>query len=220
MDWAYRAGHAMGKFVFFCTMRVRVIRPEAVRRRGPYLIALTHLSHLDPILLSVLVPRPIDWMTRIEFYKYRIIARLLDRFNAFAVRRFGVPVSAIRASIDRLERGRVVGICPEGGVAQGAAACIRGGPIKRGVCLISYRTGAPVIPCVMIGSDKLNCVGPWLPARRARLWVAFGERAIEPRKDLDRRAARQCMAEELGQEYVKLFAELLKTYGISEGSVP
>ena len=92
---------------------------------------------------------------------------------------------------------------------------MHGAPIKRGVCLISYRTGVPVLPCVILGSDKLNCVGPWLPFRRARLWVAFGERAIEPRRDLPRRAAREAMARELEQEYVKLFGELVGTFGMA-----
>lgn len=220
MDWVYRACRQVGRFIFFCTMRVEVIRPEMAGRPGPLLIACNHLSHLDPFLLSIVVPGLIDWMARVEFYRRRRYAWMLEALNAFAVRRFGVPVSAIRNAIRRLEAGRVVGICPEGGVTQGPAACIRGGAIKRGVCLLSYRTGAPVLPVVILGSDKLNCVSPWLPAKRARLWVAFGERYIEPRKDLDRRAARRAMAEEIQREYVRLFGELLKTFQINEISVP
>lgn len=220
MDWPYRLCCLGGRFVFFCTMRVHLIRREAMNRPEPYLIACTHLSHLEPFLLGVLAPGPIDWITRTEFFKYRPVAWLLRRLNAIEVRRFGVPVSAIRTSIKRLESGRVVGICPEGGVAKGTDSCIRGAPIKHGVCLLSYRTGAPVLPCVILGADKLNCVSPWLPFRRARLWVAFADRAIEPRLDLDRRAARKLMAEELGREYVKLFRELLQTFDIKEEEVP
>lgn len=201
-------------------MRVHVIRPQMAERPGGYLIAMNHLSHLDPFLLSVLVSRPIDWMARVEFYKYRPIGWVLRAVNAFAVRRSGVPVSAIRTALARLEAGRVVGICPEGGVSQEAAACIRGGPIKKGVCLLSYRTGLPILPVVMLGTDRLNRVAPWLPAKRARLWVAFGDRVIEPQRDMDRRAARQVMAEQLKAEFARLFQELLETYRLDPTSVP
>ena len=70
-------------------------------------------------------------------FKYRVFARLLRKLHAFEVRRAGVPVSTIRTAIERLGQGRIVGICPEGGVMRGTESCVRGGDIKRGVGLIS-----------------------------------------------------------------------------------
>jgi 1-acyl-sn-glycerol-3-phosphate acyltransferase len=159
----------IGRCIKHVTMRVHLIRPESAEREGPYLLACTHLSFLEPFVLSAVVRRPIGWMARIEFYSNRFAAWLLNWVDAFGVRRFGVPVSAIRTSINRLERGACIGICPEGGVANGKNSVIRGGPIKRGVCLISYRTGAPILPCVLLGTEKLNEVGPWIPYKRGRL---------------------------------------------------
>jgi 1-acyl-sn-glycerol-3-phosphate acyltransferase len=217
MTLLYRIGWLFGRFTFICTMRLEVIRPEMARRQGACLLASSHLGNLDPFLLAVVFDRPIDWITRVEFYRYPPIAWMLNRLNTIKVRRFGVPVSAIRTAIARLRAGRLVGICPEGGVCRGRESCLAGGPTKRGVGLLAYRTGVPVLPCVIIGADRLNRVGPWLPFRRARLWVAFGERLIEPRTDLDRRAAREQLARELEAEYVKLFDELSQTYGLDEG---
>ena len=216
MDGTYRIGQLGGKFIFFCTMRLKMIRPEMSRRQGGYLIACTHLGHLDPFLLAVIVDRPIDWLTRAEFYRLPPIAWLLDRLSAIKVRRFGVPVSAVRTAIARLNNGRLVGICPEGGVCCGNLSSMRGAPIKRGVGLISYRTGAPVLPCAIIGANRLSRVSPWLPFKRARLWVAFGDHFIEPRTDLARKDAREAMAQELEREYLKLYDELARTYGITE----
>jgi 1-acyl-sn-glycerol-3-phosphate acyltransferase len=215
MDWPYQLCRLGGRFIFFCTMRLELIRPEAALRHGPHLIACSHIGNLDPFLLSVIVPRNIDWVTRVEFFRRRPTAWLLRRLNAIKVRRFGVPVSTIRTSIDRLKRGRIVGICPEGGVCRGSLSCMKGAPVRRGVGLIAYRAGVPVLPCVMLGSDHLNRVSPWLPFRRARLWVAFGDRVITPRTDLDRKSAREQLTQELQQEYVKLFAELSSKYGFT-----
>lgn len=213
MTWLYRLGQLSGRFIFFCTMRLEIIRPEAARRDGPFILASTHLGNLDPFLLGVILDRQIDWITRLEFYGHPVLAWMLGQLSAIKVRRFGVPVSTIRTAIARLQAGRIVGICPEGGVCRGDGSCLRGAPIKRGFALISYRTGAPVLPCAIIGADRLNRVAPWLPFRRAKLWVAFGDHLITPRTDLDRKRAREFMARELEQAYVQLRAELLATYG-------
>ena len=130
-SWEYRVGHAGARFVLFCTMRVRTIRPEMARREGAFILATSHLSHLDPFLLGALNVRPVDWVTRVEFFKYRLFARILRKAHAFEVRRAGVPVSTIRTAIARLQAGRIVGICPEGGVMRGKESCVRGGDIKR-----------------------------------------------------------------------------------------
>jgi 1-acyl-sn-glycerol-3-phosphate acyltransferase len=203
-----------------------VLRPEAARQPGPYILASSHLSHLEPFLLSILLHRQqIDWMARVEFYTYGVFARLMRVANAISVRRYGVAASAIRTALARLAAGRVVGICPEGGVAQGKLSVMRGGPIKRGVCLISMRSGVPVLPCIMLGTDKLNRVFPWLPIKQGRLWIAFGPRLVHPpvpapRDRVARRAARDAMADELTREYMALYQEVLRTYLLEDAAVP
>jgi 1-acyl-sn-glycerol-3-phosphate acyltransferase len=220
--FGYEISTVIGRFCWFFSVRLKVIRPEATRRPGAYILACTHLSHIDPFLMSIMVRRThINWMARIEFFKYRIFAWYMRWVSAIAVRRFGVPVSAIRLAIDRLSKGRVVGICPEGGVAQGKSSVMRGGPMKKGICLISCRTGTPVLPCIMLGTDKLNCVSSWLPFRRAKLWVVFGSRLVYPHvNNPDRRGARDAMAAELSREYQSLYAEAMKQFGLSDASVP
>src|SRR4051812_37396749 len=169
----YRFAQSVGRACFRLTIRFKVIRRSAPERvDGPLLIACSHISHLEPFLLSLVVDRQIDWMARIEFYRYAIFARIILWMDAFAVRRYGVPVSAIRTAIARLSAGRCVGVCPEGGVTQGANSVLRGGPIKKGICLVACRTGTPVLPCIMLGTHKMNEIAPWLPLRNARLWVA------------------------------------------------
>jgi 1-acyl-sn-glycerol-3-phosphate acyltransferase len=218
----YWFGTGCGRFAFVQTVRLKSIRLDAIDRPGPLIIACTHLSHIDPFLLSIAVRhRQIDWMARIEFWKYHLTARFIEWMDAIPVRRFGVAASAVRTAIERLKRGRVVGICPEGGVAQGTRSVMRGGPMKKGVCLISYRTGVPVLPCVMLGTDKLNRIPPWLPFCRAKLWIAFGSRLVYPQTDNpDRRAAREAMAQELSREYQAIFQEAKEKFGLTEADVP
>lgn len=211
----YRAGQLLGRSVFFCTMKVRVVRPHAPERQGGYVLACTHLSHLDPFCAGILVNRKVDWMARLEFFRRRLPAALLWAVDAFPVKRAGVPVRAIRTAVARARAGRVIGIFPEGGVATGAASVTRGGPIKAGACAIAQRAGVPIIPCVVLGTPDLNRVGPWLPARRARLWVIYGT-PVEPRPNATGRAARREMSERLRQEFMGLYQELRRTHDVPE----
>lgn len=216
----YRLNWLHGKWIWTASIRGHIIRPELVDRRDAFILATTHLSHLEPFLASIVLRRKIDWMTRIEFFKYRIFAILLKWNDAFAVNRQGVSVSAIRTAIARLRQGRVIGICPEGGVATGKLSACRGGAIKRGAALLAQRTGAPIIPCVLLGTDKFNAVGPWLPFRRGRLWIAFGEPIYADPAAASRRAERVRITEVLRENYQILYRELLDRYQIPDSDVP
>jgi 1-acyl-sn-glycerol-3-phosphate acyltransferase len=220
MRLAYWLSLQLGRFTWVCTMRAHVIRPEAANRAGGYILACTHLSHLEPFLAGILSRRPIDWMARIEFFRLRPIAWYLRSIGAFHVNRQGVPVSAIRTAIARATHGRVVGICPEGGVAVGVDSVCRGGAIKKGVCLVAHRAGVPVLPCVILGAYDLNRVGPWLPFKRARIWVAYGEPIFSDMTEPDRRVVRKQIADELQRQYIELYAELRETYNIGDRDVP
>lgn len=215
----YYACRATGRFIFFCTMRLWQIRPELGDREGGYLLALTHLGHLDPFCSSILLRRPMHWMTRREFFVNRIYGWLLSRAGAFPVNRQGIPVRAIRRAIGYARDGRIVGICPEGGRKLGADAAVRGGRIRKGVCSIAIRAGVPIVPCVMVGTHDLSRVGPWLPFKRARLWVAYGE-AIHPPPGPSTREKRERLREQLSETYQRLYREVCDRYGIDDAWTP
>jgi 1-acyl-sn-glycerol-3-phosphate acyltransferase len=113
-----------------------------------------------------------------------------------------------------------VGICPEGGVTHGAQAAIRGGVIKKGCCTVALRAGVPIVPCVMLGTDKLNRVGPWLPFKRAQIWVAYGEPIFPPAGLKSTRASREALSEMLVSSFMHLYAELRQHDGICDSTIP
>lgn len=218
----YRLGTGFGQFIFWQCMRLKVIRPQAARRQGPYILACTHLSHLDPFMMSIVMARQqIDWLARIEFWKFRATGKLMEWMDAIPVRRFGVAANSIRTGVERLKQGRIVGVCPEGGCAQGPRSVMRVGPMKRGACIMAYRANVPILPCIMLGTDKLNCVSPWLPFRRARLWVSFSPRVIVPDvSNPDPKSACDDMMEQLRSEYRSLFVEAKQQFGLTDVDVP
>ena len=208
------------RMVFHWTLRVRTHGLKAAARRDGFVLACSHVSHLDPFCLSAILPRKIGWMARIEFYRHPIAARLMRAVHAFPVNRQGVPVGAIREALRRLGRGEIVGVFPEGEIKAGAESVLRGGSIRRGVCLLAQRTGKPVLPCLILGTEKLNAADPWLPLWRGRLWVACGE-FIEPVAGASRRReARAEMAARIEAALRQLYADVRAEWALDDSALP
>jgi 1-acyl-sn-glycerol-3-phosphate acyltransferase len=213
--WLYAPAVAVCRFIQLCTIRLYAVRPSIPEQPGGYVLALTHLGHLDPFLSAVFIRRRVVWMTRKEFFSHPLAAWALRRTGAFSVNRQGIPVNSVRHAIHQARAGRAVGICPEGGVKRGGDLVIHGGPLKRGACSIAIRAGVPIVPCVMLGTPQLNEVGPWLPFKRARVWLAYGRPITPPAAPSDR-AKRAALAEQLRQAYAELYAELRDRFDIPD----
>ena len=78
----------------------------------------------------------------------------------------------------------------------------------------------PIVPCVVIGTHTLKQFEPWLPFRRARIWIAFGD-PIEPVRDAPtHKAGRAIMAQQLSDAFRALYAELCRRYDIPDDHTP
>ncbi len=200
-------------------VRETILNPERANRTGPFILAVTHISHLEPAFLTSMLTRHIRWMARAEYYTSRFATAFLNGCDAFPVDRFGNAAPAIRQAIRFLKAGEVIGIFPEGGVATGRDSVLRGAPIKGGVCTLSIAMQVPVIPVVVLGTEKLNRVLPWLPTKSARVWIAFGE-DIAPPTRTTRKQARLEMVPRVRDGFVKTYQNLLARAGLQDAIVP
>jgi 1-acyl-sn-glycerol-3-phosphate acyltransferase len=210
---AYALGKALCRTIGFLTVRPVILHPERFESmRGGFILACTHLSHLEPVIVGTLAGRKIDWISRLEFYRYHLAAAALRAMDAIPLNRQRCAHSSFRTAIKRIGKGRIVGIFPEGGVAVGADSVLHGGPIKHGVSVLAQRSGRPILPVVVVGTEHLNRVGPWLPFRHARVWLIFG-RPVYPKQHREggRREGRRELAGELAGEFRKVYGELCST---------
>src|SRR5689334_9236734 len=102
-------------------IREVVLDSERADRAGAFILAVSHLSHLEPVFVSAHVRRHVRWMARVEHYAWWLGRTFLDACGAFSVDRFGRPAPAVRRAVRLLEAGEVVGMFPEGGCAAGRA---------------------------------------------------------------------------------------------------
>jgi 1-acyl-sn-glycerol-3-phosphate acyltransferase len=220
LNWTwYRAGRLVTRFILACTMRTRTLRPQIPNLPGGYILALSHQGHVDPFVAGSLQSRPIVWMTRKEFFKYAPARWAIRKLNGFCVDRQGAPVSSIRHAIKVARAGEIVGICPEGGVVCGADSCFRGGPIKRGVASVSLHSGAPIVPCLILGTARLNQIGPWLPAKRGRLWIAYAHPIHPPQNTRSTKRSREALARQVETAYANLYTEMSRELEVDQSWV-
>ncbi len=206
--------------IFKCTMRIHVSGLEKMAGlEDGMVLAVSHVSHLDPIVVSAMLARRVSWVSRIEFFQNWISRKVLYHGGAFRVDRIGAALPTIREGLKRLGRGEIVGIFPEGEVMEGERSVLRGASVKRGVCTLAARSGCPVVPVVVIGTDRLRHVGPWLPAKRGTLWMLVGE-PMQAEPGDHTKEGRRRFAARLEAEYVKLYAEIRRTFGLPETIVP
>jgi 1-acyl-sn-glycerol-3-phosphate acyltransferase len=216
---ANHAARLLMKLLFACVARVRVVRRENANHDGGFLLAANHISHFDPFIISSVVRRKIDWMAMAEFFPYPLLGFLLRAVDAFPADRHRANRATIRTAIERLKHGRIVGVFPEGGIRDGARSLLEGAPLRPGASTLAHIAGAPIVPCVIVGSDRLYSTKNWLPLRRTPIWIAFGD-PIPNFLNLEKSAARERIERELAAAFKILYAELRETFSLTPDDLP
>src|SRR5215468_8880349 len=215
----YHAGKFLVKFVFGCVARIHVLGGENANRVGGFLLASNHISHFDPFLISLPVRRKIDWMTMAEFFRPPALGFFLRSIEAFPAERERADLKTIRTAIERLKAGRIVGVFPEGGIRDGARSLLEGAPVRAGAATLAHMAGVPIVPCVILGTDRLYAKRSWLPMRHTPVWIGFGK-AISNLPGLEKSAARERIETELREAFQKIYAELLEKFQLTADDLP
>jgi 1-acyl-sn-glycerol-3-phosphate acyltransferase len=210
------------KLLFGSVAQIHVLRPENANRPGGLLLAANHISHFDPLIISAVVNRKIDWMAMAEFFPTPVVGFLLRAVDAFPADRDRANRATIREALGRLGRGRLVGIFPEGGIRDGERSILEGAQLRSGVAALSQLAGAPVLPCVILGTDRLYNRRRWMRlGHRTPVWIAFGNRVIgriQPNED--KLIARRRIEQEFVAAVNQLRDELRETFALTETDMP
>jgi 1-acyl-sn-glycerol-3-phosphate acyltransferase len=187
--------------------------------RGGFILASNHVSHFDPPLITISFPRKIDWIAVVELFHGRFLNAFFKGLNVIPVDRSGADRNALRTAVKRLKDGRLVGIFPEGGIRDGAASIVNGANMKQGVALLSAMSGAPIVPGVILGSDRFYNTKSWLRWRRPGVWLAFGNPITHP-EGLSGEALRKHLQETLAREIIALKERLVTEFRLTEADLP
>jgi pimeloyl-ACP methyl ester carboxylesterase len=158
-------------------------------------------------------------MTMAEFFRPPALGFFLRSIDAFPAERDRADLKTIRTTIDRLKSGRLVGLFPEGGIRDGARSLLEGAPLRPGAAAFAHIADVPVIPCVILGTDRLYSKQQWLPLRRTPVWIAFGK-PISASRELQKSQARERIESELAASLKDLYAELREQFCLTTDDLP
>lgn len=195
---------------------------DNVPTEGPAVLASNHLSFSDSIFMPLMVPRPVVFLAKSDYFtgkgiKGRLTALFFKVTNQLPMDRSGGAASAnsLDTGVDVLRDGGLLGIYPEG-TRSPDGRLYRG---KVGVAKLVLTANVPVIPVAMIGTDKVQPIGRRIPNIR-RLGVIFGEpmdfsryQGMEDDRFVQRSVTDEIMYELMrlsGQEYVDSYASTVK----------
>jgi 1-acyl-sn-glycerol-3-phosphate acyltransferase len=207
------------RLLFAVIARVRIVYYHEVPRHRGFILASNHISHFDPPIITPLFPRRIDWIGMSDLFQGRILRGVFIGLNVIPIARNEPDRTALRAAVKRLKEGRVIGIFPEGGIRDGAASIVNGAEMKQGVTLLSQLADAPIIPCVILGSDRLYNLRNWLPWRRPKIWIGCGG-PIQPVKDDASEIWKDSLGRRLSLEFVKLKEHLCQDFQLTAADLP
>ncbi len=110
--------------------------------------------------------RPLRYMAKKELFGNAALRKLIVTLGAFPIDRGAGDRAALRTSLDILAEGGVLLMFPEGHRKPDDAVH----DFLPGVGMLALRSGAPVVPLAMDGTQRMMAGGrPGLPALRARM---------------------------------------------------
>ena len=178
-DLFYSAFVTAARHVFWLSSKPVVIGTEHTRLEGAYILAANHSSPFDVAVLIRHAKRHVDFLSITEVFKKPLVGWFYGSMNAFPLDRSRRDPKTVKTMVDRLKRGRVIGMFPEGGLRGGEQSVLKTRKIKPGVGRLALLANVPIVPAVVVGSAGYLRPGAWAPIRKTRYGVIFGE-AILP----------------------------------------
>jgi 1-acyl-sn-glycerol-3-phosphate acyltransferase len=152
-------------------LRIRIEGAENAPISGGVLLAANHVSFLDSLVLMYSLPRQVTCLGKVEYLSSWHTRQLFPAAGMIPVDRSGRGVArSLGVAADRLRSGEIVGIFPEGTRS-------RDGSLHRGhsgVAHLALRSGAPIVPVGIVGTDAALPIGSSRPRRGAVITIRFG----------------------------------------------
>ncbi len=129
-------------------------RADRVPASGSAILMINHIAFVDPIVVLGHVARNVVPIAKVESSRIPFWGIFATLWNVIAVRRDGSDRDAVFRALAVLEAGQVVLIAPE---------ATRGPALRRardGVAYLAYRSGAPIIPVAIEGTEGFPTLSP------------------------------------------------------------
>jgi 1-acyl-sn-glycerol-3-phosphate acyltransferase len=139
--------------------RPKVVGREHIPTTGPVILSPVHRSFADFGFTAFCTERKLFFMAKDSLWKNKWLGKLLIYVGAFPVHRESADREALQRAEEVLNRGQCLVLFPEGTRRAGPAI----ENIMEGAAFLSARTGAPIVPIGIGGSDLSMPKGSAIP---------------------------------------------------------
>ena len=154
---------AILRSVFFFLMKREVSGLEHFPLGGPVIVACNHVTNFDVFAMQLSLPRPLFYMAKEGLFKNPLMDVVIRNLGAFPVTREKKDAWSYDHALKVLAQGETLGMFPEGTRSKGRGL----GVAKTGVARMAIETNTPIVPMIVIGTDRFFKQFP----RRARVTV-------------------------------------------------
>ncbi len=170
-------------------------------RQGPAMVIMNHKAYFDPVIAGMIFDRPLRYMAKKELFKNGLFRKLITTLGAFPIDRGAGDREALRTSLEILARGEILLMFPEGHRQRDDAVH----EFLPGVGMIALRSGAPVVPLALDGTQYMLRDGrPGLPALRGKVGPPVDLSDISGRNSKAYQEAARRMHEAVADLYAQL----------------
>ena len=188
----------------FCRVwcRMSIEGRENFPASGPFILAPTHRSIIDTPVASGVYRKRMRFMGADKWWSNRHFGKFLTALGGFPVSRGSADREALRRCIAVIEGGEPLVLFPEGERKSGPVVQ----PLFEGAAYVAMKTGVPIVPVGIGGSERAMPKGTKLIYPR-KMHVIVGAPLTMPVTDSPKaqRAAARQLTTDLRAELQRLF---------------
>ena len=167
----YKTLRFIVRFIMNIIADVEIIGMEKIPE-GNLIIAANHLGRLDTAVLIYALDREDIILAVAEKYKNHPLFGAIGRaVDAIWLNRFEADFAALREILARMQKGGLMVIAPEG--TRSKTASMQEG--KMGVAFLASKSGYPVLPVALIGTEDGGIVSNLKRFRRSKIKAIAGD---------------------------------------------
>ncbi len=155
----YRLERMLFVTALWAWFRPKVVGREHIPATGAAILAPVHRSFADFGFAAFCTERKLFFMTKDEMWNNKWLGKLLLTVGAFPVHRESADREALQRAEEVLRRGELLVLFPEGTRRDGREV----EDLMEGATFLSARTGAPIVPIGIGGSDLAMPKGSAVP---------------------------------------------------------
>ena len=129
------------------TCGLRATGRKNIPPRGAAMLVSNHLSHLDVLVIGILLDRPLNYVARSTLFFFPL-GPFIRSCGAFPIQREGIGAQGLKETLRRLKSGGVVALFPEGTRTPDGEL----GEMKSGIAMLATKAKVPILPAAIAGT--------------------------------------------------------------------